>query len=68
VLAIAGAGAMLGGTMAASAIFGPCCHGLSMGAHSGVMGMVGAPLAFVFLAAAVVPFARDIARFLRRPV
>ena len=72
VLAIGGAGAMLGGTMAASALFGPCCQGMAMGAHTGVltpvMAMVGAPLAFVFLAAAVVPFARDIARFLRRPV
>ena len=69
VLAIGGAGAILGVLLTGSALFGQTCEGLAMGPGmpTPLGSMVGAPLAFVFLAAAALPFARDIARFLRRP-
>jgi hypothetical protein len=62
ILALAGA--------AAAAVFGSSWAGLSassdMGPLSQVGGMAGAPLAMVFLAAAVLPFTGSILRYLRR--
>lgn len=70
-LALAGGGAAFVATLAATALFGPACHGLAAGASSatlpGIMTVVAAPLAVVFLAAAVLPFVGPIARYLRRP-
>jgi hypothetical protein len=71
VLAIGGAAAIVGAQLVGTSLFGATCDGMVGRFQQGVAlhhigDMVGAPLAFVFLAAAALPFARDIARFLRR--
>jgi len=62
----------LGGALALVGVFGHVASVLggvpmgSLGLSAGLGGLFGAPLAFVLLAGAVAPFARPVARFLRR--
>jgi hypothetical protein len=69
VVSLGGAAAVAGGMAVASALFGATCHGMAAGAASagvaGIMSLAAAPLAIVFLFAAVVPFVRPVARYLR---
>jgi hypothetical protein len=78
VLALAGAATVAGGVATASALFGAIGQGIGqgIGTTAGVsvatvptiMSIAAAPLAVLFLAAALIPFAGPVIRFMRRPV
>lgn len=71
VLSLGGAAALAGGLIVGSGLFGATCHGMAAGASvatlPGIATILAAPLAVVFLAAAVLPFVGPVARYLRRP-
>jgi hypothetical protein len=69
VVALAGAGVLAAGVAGAGALFARTCPGMVRGSTVSVLSgldCVAAPLAVALLAAAVLPFAGGIARFLRR--